>query len=252
MPATPDPPFDPNSPGISLDDLAQAFAQAMGIDLQAEDAEGKSADAVAEDVSADGRPSNAPQSAALPASETEEEKEDTCPLSPRSILEAMLFIGNGDNRPLTAVEASELMRDVESDEIAAIIEDLNRCYGAGGAPYHIVAEGDGYRLTLRPEFRAVTDGFRGRVREARLSQAAIDVLALVAYQQPINNEKLTELRGKDSSHLLAHLVHRGLLKMQRPDATQCTPHYSTTDRFLKLFNLESIADLPHSEDLDPP
>ena len=76
--------------------------------------------------------------------------------------------------------------------------------------------------------------FYGRIREARLSQAAIDVLALVAYQQPITGEKLGRLRGKPSSHMLAHLVRRGLLRIERPDPKRRISHYRTTDRFLKL------------------
>ena len=129
---------------------------------------------------------------------------------------------------------------------------MNRRYAARGAPYRIVGEGDGYRLTLRREFHPLRNRFYGRIREARLSQAAIDVLALVAYQQPITGEKIGRLRGKPSSHVLAHLVRRGLLRIERPDPKRRTPHYYTTDRFLRLFNLQSLDDLPRSEDAGPP
>ena len=133
-----------------------------------------------------------------------------------------------------------------------MVEELNRRYDAVGVPYRIVGEADGYRLTLRREFQPLRNRFYGRVREARLSQAAIDVLALVAYQQPISGEKIGRLRGKPSSHVLAHLVRRGLLRIERPPAQPRTPHYHTTDRFLRLFNLDSLDDLPRSEDAGPP
>jgi segregation and condensation protein B len=129
---------------------------------------------------------------------------------------------------------------------------LNHGYEVRGAPYRIVGEGDGYRLTLCPEFRQLRDRFYGRIREARLSQASVDVLALVAYQQPITGEKISRLRGKPSNHILSHLVRRGLLRIERPDPKKRTPHYHTTDRFLKLFNLQSLDDLPRSEDSGPP
>ena len=74
------------------------------------------------------------------------------------------------------------------------------------------------------------------------------MLALVAYQQPITGEKINQLRGKPSSHILAHLVRRGLLRIERPDPKRRTPHYHTTDRFLRLFNLQSLDDLPRSEE----
>ena len=144
------------------------------------------------------------------------------------------------------------MRDVEADEIPALIDELNRRYAARGAPYRIVGEEDGYRLALCREFHPLRNRFYGRIREARLSQAAIDVLALVAYQQPMTGEKIGRLRGKPSSHVLAHLVRRGLLRIERPDTKRRTPHYHTTDRFLQLFNLQSLDDLPRSEDFSPP
>ncbi|NLF07030.1 MAG: SMC-Scp complex subunit ScpB, partial [Pirellulaceae bacterium] len=87
---------------------------------------------------------------------------------------------------------------------------------------------------------------------ARLSQAAIDVLALVAYEQPITGEKIQQLRGKPSRHVLAHLVRRGLLRIERPEPKRRTAYYRTTDRFLRVFNLESLDDLPQSADDGPP
>ena len=132
-----------------------------------------------------------------------------------------------------------------------LVRDLNRGYAAGGCPYEIVGEGDGYRLVLRREHDALRNRFFGRIRETRLSQPAIDVLALVAYQQPITAEQVRQQRDKPSSHILAHLVRRGLLRIERPDPKRRTAHYHTTDRFSKLFNLQSLDDLPRSEDAAP-
>ena len=144
------------------------------------------------------------------------------------------------------------MRDVMPDDIPVLVDELNRSYASQGAAYEIVGEGDGYRLALREEFRSLRDRFYGRVREARLSQAAIDVLALVAYQQPVTAEQINRARGKPSSHILAHLVRRGLLRIERPDPKRRTPNYHTTERFLKLFGLQSLDDLPRSEEAGPP
>ena len=245
MPPSPDPPFDSQAQGISLDKLAQVFAQVMGVEpRRPEPAENATALPV-ETV-------DSSESVAEPPSPEPHPTEDTCPINPRSILEAMLFVGNRDNRPLAPARAAELMRDVEPEEIPTLVNELNRRYEADGAVYRVVGEGDGYRLTLCEEFRSMRNRFYGRIREARLSQAAIDVLALVAYQQPLTGEKIGHLRGKPSSHVLAHLVRRGLLRVERPDPKRRTPHYYTTDRFLKLFNLQSLDDLPRSEDSGPP
>lgn len=246
MPATPEPPFDPQPQGISLDELAAAFAQAMGV---------KPSDATAESPPAatPGLPAaiaQTPEAVAASPPEPAEEEADHCPLSPQSIFEALLFVGNRQNRPLAPAQAAELMRDVAVDEIPPLVDELNRRYARCGAPYRIVGQDDGYRLVLQREFNALRNRFYGRMREARLSQAAVDVLALVAYQQPITGEAVGQQRGKPSSHVLAHLVRRGLLRVERPDPKCRTPHYRTTERFLRLFNLQSLADLPRSESVD--
>jgi len=240
---SPEPPFDSQPKGISLDELAQAFAEVMGVESRvAEAGEATSSEVAAVTEEAAETPSE-------PLAEPSE-ADDTCPICPRTILEAMLFVGNRDNRPLSPRQAAELMRDVTTDEIPPLVAELNRRYAAVGAPYHIVGEGDGYRLTLRREYGALRDRFFGRIREARLSQAAVDVLALVAYQQPISAEQIAKLRGHPSNHVLSHLVRRGLLRIERPEGRRAA-FYHTTDRFLRLFNLDSLDDLPRSEDAEP-
>jgi segregation and condensation protein B len=247
-----DPPFESQPQGISLDELTNAFAEVMGAPPR-RPAEQRAPDAAA--AEADKPTSAATQSDAAPEPAAtfpaELPVDDACPINPRTILEAMLFVGNRDNMPLSPRQAAELMRDVEVDEIPPLVDELNRRYDAAGAPYQIIGEGDGYRLTLRGEFHAVRSRFNSRVREARLSQAAIDVLALVAYQQAMTADEIHRLRGKPSRYVLAHLVRRGLLRIERPDPKRRTPHYFTTDRFLRLFNLQSLDDLPRSEEPEP-
>lgn len=252
--------------GISLDELAAAFAQVMearperpadaaaalatppanGSDLAARN--DPSADATIPSRANPSSPGQALEDVAGEGQVADAADDAVCPISPHSILEAMLFVGNRENRPLTPTRAAELMRGVRPDEVPGLVRDLNRGYAAGGCPYQIVGEGDGYRLVLGREHQALRNRFFGRVRETRLSQPAIDVLALAAYQQPITAEQISRQRNKPSSHILAHLVRRGLLRIERPDPKRRTAHYHTTDRFLKLFNLESLADLPRSED----
>jgi len=232
-------PLEPESEAFSLEELAAAYAQALGKESAAEEA---------------GRPPTAEAvQTATPEAPTEVPSgDDPCPLNPLTILEAMLFVGSGESRPLTPFRAAEVMRDVSVDEIPQLIRELNRRYDARGSPYRIVGEGDGYRMVLREEFRPLHARFQRRLREARLSQAAIDVLALVAYRQPMSSEEVSRLRGKPSNHILAHLVRRGLLRIERPDPKRRTPCYYTTERFLRLFNLSSLDDLPRSEDFGPP
>jgi segregation and condensation protein B len=244
----PEPPSDePREEEISLRGLSEAFSQALG--RAAEDTLSAEGDVAGADASPAGDESVETLEHS-PEIDDEVPADAACPVSPRSILEAMLFVDNRDNRPLDARQASELMRGVEPGEIPSLIAELNRDYLANDRPYRIVSEGSGYRLTLRRRYHPLRDKFYGRVREARLSQAAIDVLAIVAYEQPLSADEVNRLRGKPSNHVLAQLVRRQLLRIERPPAKTAKPLYHTTDRFLDLFGLERIEDLPQSEDLE--
>ena len=176
---------------------------------------------------------------------------DECPVSPRTILEAMLFVGRSTNEPLTSTQVAAMMRGVRPQEIDSLVTELNAAYDEEeGCPYGIVSTGSGYRLTFLKECAPLRDKFHGRVKEARLSQSAVDVLAIVAYRQPLTRDEIDNLRGKASGGVLAQLVRRRLLRMERRDEAPKQPHYFTTDRFLKLFGLQQLSDLPQSQDDD--
>jgi segregation and condensation protein B len=160
----------------------------------------------------------------------------------------MLFVGRPDNAALTRQEAAAVMRGVRAEEIDELVGELNEKYQATGCPYHVVGEGAGYRLVLRDEFDALREKFAGRMREVRLSQAAIDVLSIVAYHQGVTAEDVTSLRGKPSGPILSQLVRRQLLRIDRPEGKVRPLRYSTTDRFLELFGLAAIDELPRQEE----
>ncbi|HVT29880.1 MAG TPA: SMC-Scp complex subunit ScpB [Lacipirellulaceae bacterium] len=174
----------------------------------------------------------------------------SCEISPRSILEAMLFVGRPGNEALSARELAAAMRGVSPNEVDAAVGELNAVYDADGTPYRIEHTNSGYRMVLRSDFERIRDKFYGRVKEARLSPAVMEVLSILAYNQPATAEKIAEIRGAASGAALATLVRRRLAKLSRPADSNGPPLYSTTDRFLKLFRLESLAALPRAEDLE--
>lgn len=234
--------------GLPLDELTEAYAQliARGHDpyeplpdpeagpsvfLEDEDSE------EAEDASdaADGE--EAEEVAGVEAA---------CEVSPQTILEAMLFVGHPENQPLSSEQVASLMRGVRAQEIDELVAELNRSYDEQGCPYCIESAGAGYRLVLRDEFHSLRDVFYGRVKAAKLSQAAVDVLAIVAYKQPLTREDVDALRGRPSGSLLAQLVRRQLLRIERPHDQPRKPQFWTTDRFLQLFGLQSLRELPQT------
>jgi segregation and condensation protein B len=171
------------------------------------------------------------------------------PINPRSILEAMLFVGRADNAPLTSDQMAGLMRGVSSAEIDGYVVDLNAQYAAHGCPYLIVSDGPGYRLMLRAEFKSLRERMIGKARAARLSPAAVEVLALIAYNEPLTASEVNQQRGTPSGHILRQLVRRQLLRLERADAKPSQAKYFTTTRFLELFRLNALAELPRSDDL---
>jgi segregation and condensation protein B len=169
------------------------------------------------------------------------------PPSHERIIESLLFVGGA---PLSAAAASEVIRGLTAEQFTQAVAALNQTYRRQGRPYIIQAQGTGFVLTLRPRFRVVTERIYGTAREARLSAVAIDVLALVAYRQPVTRQEIDSLRGADSASLLRQLVRRGLVTLQqRGEVVQHEVFYGTTPRFLELFGLGSLDDLPQTQDL---
>ena len=169
------------------------------------------------------------------------------PPSALRIIEALLFVGG---TPLTAKRAREILRGLTEDAFDDVIAQLNTDYRRQGRPYSIQPQGHGWVLTLRPKFRPVIEKLYGGVREARLSNAAIDVLALVAYRQPVTKPDVDTQRGADSGALLRQLVRRGLVQIVpllggKPREVA----YATTVRFLEMFGLQNLDDLPKTHDL---
>lgn len=222
--------------GLSLESLSAAYAELIdrGRLPYAPDESAEEEEAGEED-------------AAEVADEPEERDRD---VSPRSILEAMLFVGNTENEALTSEQVAGFMRGVRAQEIDELVVELNEEYEELGCPYRIVAVGSGYLLQLKEAYRGLREKFYRRVREARLSQAAIDVLAIVAYRQPLTRDEVDKLRGRPSGGLLNQLVRRQLLRIERAEEKPRRPKYYTTPRFLDLFGLANLEELPQSHDVE--
>jgi len=243
-------PLDPDDDEalLSFDKLRAAFANLSADEtdlpsdlIQDQDRTSASDPQAEDDADEDGEPYES-----IEASE-----EEHCEISPRTIFEAMLFVGNRENKPLAPERAAELMRNVSPEELIEIVQELNDKYARVNAPYHIIREDDGFRMVLRPEFESVRAGFYNKVRETKLSQAAIDVLAIVAYRQPITADEVQQARKSPSQSILQQLVKRDLIEAQKIlNQKKTTTLFRTTDRFLKLFQLESLDDLPTAEEID--
>jgi segregation and condensation protein B len=145
--------------------------------------------------------------------------------------------------------ACEAVRGLTPEQISQAIATLNHDYHTQGRPYRVQTREEGYELILKPGFRQVRERLQGSQREARLSAPVLDVLAAVAYRQPVTRAEVDSLRGADSMAQLRQLVRLGLIAVQRAAPGEKDLAYGTTARFLRLFGLQSLDDLPRTEDL---
>jgi segregation and condensation protein B len=236
----------PTDHGLSLDELSESFARLIGKGHDPYQGDPPAVEATRQMPADEVPPAPPPPVAAMPA----RVDDDPCPVSPRTILESMLFVGHPDNHPISSREVAALMRGVRPQEIDELVVELNQFYEQQGCPYRVVSLSGGYRLDLCDSFQGVREKFYGRVRNARLSQAAIDVLSIVAYHQPITRPQIDHLRDADSRRVLGQLVRRELLCLERPTGPGATAAYRTTSRFLKVFGLGSLDELPQAQDLE--
>lgn len=174
------------------------------------------------------------------------QSEQTAAVRPRQIIEACLFVG-GSPLP-TKKLASVLRNEFPPEFIEKEIDELNATYNSQGRPYEIRLVEGGYCLCLREDF----DRIRHKVfglgpKEVRLTQDALEVLALVAYHQPITAQAIEELGKHGCSGVLRQLLRRELIAVERSAEKSREVSYRTTQRFLNLFGLRSIEELPRQE-----
>jgi len=174
-------------------------------------------------------------------------KEPEAPPSPRQIVEALLFVGGP---PLSPARAGEIIRGLSPEQLRDTVDELNRTYRKQARPYAIQSSDAGYTLALKAPFRGVRERLVASPREARLMPAALDVLALIAYRQPIAKAEIDSQRGADSRGALQQLVRLGLVAVvQQPELGPKEIAHVTTPRFLELLGLSSLDDLPQTGDL---
>lgn len=167
----------------------------------------------------------------------------------RRVLEAILFVAS-EPVPLTVLaQITEESRDRVQGELDALASDLSAA-GRGVALREVAG---GWRLYTHPDAAAHVERFVMTVQQPRLTQAALEVLAIVAYKQPITRQQIAAIRGVDSDGVVATLEQRGLVEEagRDPGPGQAVL-YGTTTRFLERLGLGSTEDLPPIADLLPP
>ena len=159
-----------------------------------------------------------------------------------AIIEALLLTSD---RPLSTARLASVIPHLKADSVAALIDELNRAYAESGRAFRVREVAGGYRLYAQPEYQSHIEALAVITREARLSQAALETLAVVAYRQPVARGDIEYVRGCDCDGVLRTLLARKLIAIKgRSDAPGRPLLYATTDRFLEYFGLARLGDLP--------
>lgn len=163
------------------------------------------------------------------------------------IIEALLFASDA---PLSADDLARGEEDLEPDAVGEAIAALRREYEEHGRAFQIYEIAGGYQLLTRPEFSPHLERFETVPRSTRLSGAALEVLAIIAYRQPLGRAEVEEIRGVGSSHVLRTLQELDLIDIVgRGEGLGRPLLYGTTQRFLDHFGFASLDDLPRPDEL---
>jgi segregation and condensation protein B len=159
------------------------------------------------------------------------------------VIEGLIFASDA---PLSLQQMQEILQPAGLDRqaIRKVIADLAKSLEEGGRALQVVEVAGGYRLVTRKEIGPWIKKLN-RPKKVRLSPASLEVLATIAYKQPVTTPEIEAIRGVNSSGVIKTLLERGLIKVAgRMEAVGNPIMYSTTREFLEYFGLRSLKDLP--------
>lgn len=158
-----------------------------------------------------------------------------------AIIEAVLF-AHGD--PITPEKLSEAS-GIDVETTVKLIDQLERRYNVQESGLQIIRLNNGFQITTRSEYASYIKSALETRKQQPLSQAAMETLSIVAYNQPVTKSFVEQVRGIDSSSVVNTLVERDLLEEAgRLDLPGRPVAYRTTDTFLRCFGISSLAELP--------
>jgi segregation and condensation protein B len=182
------------------------------------------------------------------AAEAEQDDSDASEeLPPVSLLalEALLF---STHHPLTAGRLAEFLDLDSTKPVRIAIKELNKQYESTGRCFRVEQVAGGYQLLTLPEFGEVLKKLHQRDIDTKLTKAALETLAIIAYKQPILRADIEAIRGVQCGETIRSLMEKHLVKIAgRAEEPGRPILYGSTKRFLELFGLNSLKDLPQGE-----
>jgi segregation and condensation protein B len=157
------------------------------------------------------------------------------------ILEAVLFLAD---EPMTSASLAQVIERPRA-EVEGILAELAGSYDRRGSGLIVRRVAGGWRLFTHPDVAAYVERFVLSSRHSRLTKAALETLAIVAYKQPVTRHQVSSIRGVNSEGVIRALVDRGLVReVGRDEGPGRAVLYGTTPEFLERLGVASLADLP--------
>jgi segregation and condensation protein B len=167
----------------------------------------------------------------------------------RRILEAILFVCDEPIQVGILAQVTEEPKDTVESELRSLAADLE----AQGRGVSLREVSGGWRMYSHPDAAAYVERFVRSVQQPRLTQAALETLAIVAYKQPVTRQQIAAIRGVDSDGVVGTLEQRGLvIETGRDQGPGQAVFYGTSPQFLERLGLPSLEDLPPIAPLLPP
>jgi segregation and condensation protein B len=167
----------------------------------------------------------------------------------KPILESLFFVSDSPVRLETLVD---ILPESNQEAIVEGIRQIQTEYEDQSKGIELAEIAGGYQFRTKPGWAGWVNRLK-RAKAVKLSQAALETLAIVAYRQPVIRPAIEEVRGVDSGSVLHTLLEKGLIKiMGRKDLPGRPIVYGTTKTFLELFSLNALSDLPHLQEIQPP
>jgi len=166
--------------------------------------------------------------------------------SNQQIIEALLF-----TTPL-GLKVSDIasVLGLDKPEVKTALAELQADYEATGRAFELVSTGGGYLLRTKSEYQDWIQATK-TVRPTKLSPGAMETLAIVAYHQPVTRSDIEEIRGVDCSYGVKSLLEKGLIRITgKKDAPGRPMIFGTSKRFLEVFGIKKLAELPRPEEYD--
>ncbi len=166
----------------------------------------------------------------------------------KSALEALLFVSD---EPASAVRLAKVL-DESPGDVESALADLAQDYREAERGFQLREVAGGWRLYTHPAYHDVIESYVLSWDTRRLSQAALEALAVIAYHQPVTRAGVNAIRGVNSEGVIASLIEKGLVREAGRDRNQGNAIlYATTRTFLEKFGLKDISELPPLEEFAP-